>query len=75
MQLGKLLLTGCQFSSVRIPIEYVVVLRGARLAGLSMGHICLSHHITIYSYPISRDCHYNINMEYNSIKIIKFMKV
>jgi len=31
---GKLLLTSYQFSSVRIPIEYVVVLRGARLAVL-----------------------------------------
>jgi len=29
-----LLLTSYQFSSVRIPIEYVVVLRGARLAVL-----------------------------------------
>jgi len=34
MQLVKLLLTGYQFSSVRIPIEYVVVLCGARLAFL-----------------------------------------
>jgi len=40
-----------------------------------MGHICLSHHIAIYAYPISQDSHYNINMEYNSMKIIKFMKV
>jgi len=32
MQLSKLLLTGYQFSSLRIPIEYVVVLRGVRLA-------------------------------------------
>jgi len=42
-----------------------------------MGHICLSHHIAIYAYPIPLvlDSHYNINMEYNSIKIIKFMKV
>jgi len=32
MQLSKLLLTGSQFSSVRIPLEYVVVLRGVRLA-------------------------------------------
>ena len=44
-------------------------------AGLSMGRICLSHHIAIYACPIPRDFHYNINMEYNSIKIIKFMKV
>jgi len=34
MYLGKLLLTGYQFSNARIPIEYVVVLRGARLAVL-----------------------------------------
>jgi len=34
MELSKLLLTGYQFSSVRITIEYVVVLRGARLAVL-----------------------------------------
>jgi len=40
-----------------------------------MGHICLSHHIEIYAYRIPRDSHYNVNMEYNSIKIIKFMKV
>jgi len=40
-----------------------------------MGHICLSHHIEIYAYPIPRDSHYNVNMEYNSIKIIKLMKV
>jgi len=32
MQLSKLLLTGYQFSIVRIPMKYVVVLRGARLA-------------------------------------------
>jgi len=32
MQLRKLVLTGYKFSSVRIPIECVVVLRGARLA-------------------------------------------
>jgi len=75
MQLSKLLLRGYQFASVRIPMEYVVLLLGSRLAGLSMGHICLSHHITIYACPISRDSRYNINMEYNSIKIIKFMKV
>ena len=30
MQLRKLLLTGYQFSSVRIVIEYVVLLRGVR---------------------------------------------
>jgi len=40
-----------------------------------MGHICLFHHIAIYACPIARDSHYNINMEYNSIKIIEFMKV
>jgi len=34
MELIKLLLTGYQFSSVKIPIEYVAVLRGARLAVL-----------------------------------------
>jgi len=34
-----------------------------------------SYHIAIYAYPIPGDSHYNINMEYNSIKIIKFMKV
>jgi len=34
MQLSNLLLTGYQFSSVRIPIEYMVVLLGARLAVL-----------------------------------------
>jgi len=34
MELSKLLLTGYQFSSVRITIEYVVMLRGARLAVL-----------------------------------------
>jgi len=40
-----------------------------------MGHISLSHHIAIYACPIPWDSHYNIDMEYNSIKIIKFMKV
>jgi len=34
-----------------------------------------SHHIEIYACPIPRDSHYNINMEYNSSKIIEFMKV
>ena len=34
MQLSKFLLTDCQFSSVRTPIEYVVVLRAVRLAVL-----------------------------------------
>jgi len=34
MEMSKLLLTGCRFSSVRIPIKYVVVLRGVRLAVL-----------------------------------------
>ena len=34
MQLSKLLLTGYQFSSVRIAIEYVVLLRGVWLAVL-----------------------------------------
>jgi len=34
MQLSKLLLPGYQSSSVRIPIEYVVVVRGVRLAVL-----------------------------------------
>ena len=34
MQLSQLLLSGYQFSSARIPIEYVVVLRGIRLAVL-----------------------------------------
>jgi len=43
--------------------------------GLSMGRICLSHHVAIYACPIPRDSHYNNNMEYNSIKSIKFMKV
>ena len=45
------------------------------LAGLYMRHICLSHHIAIYACLISWNSHYNVNMEYNSIKIIKFMKV
>jgi len=36
-QLSKLLLTGYQFSSVRIPIEYVVVLRAARLSFVTAG--------------------------------------
>ena len=43
-----------------------------------MGHIVwpiTSHHIGIYACPIPRDSHYDIKMEYNSIKIIKFMKV
>jgi len=40
-----------------------------------MGHVRLSHHIAIYACPIPQDSHYNINIEYNSIKIIKFMKV
>jgi len=40
-----------------------------------MGNISLSHHIAIYACPILQDSHYKINMEYNSIKIIKFMKV
>jgi len=42
-----------------------------------MGHIYLSHShpIAIYACPIPRDSHYNINMEYKSIIIIKFMKV
>jgi len=34
MQLSKLLLTVYQFSSVRIPIKYVALLRGVRLAVL-----------------------------------------
>jgi len=34
MQLSKLLLTGYQFSGVMVPIEYVVMLRGAWLAVL-----------------------------------------
>ena len=37
-----------------------------------------SHAMAIYACPIPsipRDSHYNINMEYSSIKIIKFMKV
>ena len=39
-----------------------------------------SHPITwqfmpVPSHPIPRDSHYNIKMEYSSIKIIKFMKV
>ena len=49
------------------------VKRIKRFVGLSMGHICLSHHIAIYACPIPRDSHYNISMQYNSI--IKFMKV
>ena len=31
--------------------------------------------MTVPSHLIPRDSHYNINMEYSSIKIIKFMKV
>jgi len=34
MQLSEFLLTGYQFSSVRIPIENVVVLRGIQIAVL-----------------------------------------
>jgi len=34
MQLRKLLLAGYQFSSVMIPTEYVLMLRGVRLAVL-----------------------------------------
>jgi len=34
MQVRKFLLTGYQFSSVSIPIEFVVVLRGVRLSVL-----------------------------------------
>jgi len=43
-----------------------------------MGHIYLSHPIAIRACPIPWDSHYIIimlNMEYNSNKIIKFMKV
>jgi len=40
MQLSKLLLTGYQFCSVRIPIEYVVMFRGARLAVLQQLDCC-----------------------------------
>jgi len=35
---------------------------------LHTSNLCLSH-------PIPLDSHYNINMEYNSIKIIKSIKV
>jgi len=40
-----------------------------RSTGLSMGHIYLSHPM---GFPLD---YYNINMEYNSIKITKLMKV
>jgi len=43
-----------------------------------MGHIYLSHSNSnlCLSHPMGFPLHYyNINMEYNSIKIIKFMKV
>jgi len=48
--------------------------------GLSMAHIYLSHShpiaILCLSHPTEFPLHYyNINMEYNSIKLIKFMKV
>ena len=33
------------------------------------------HTVAIYACPILWDSHYNINMKYSSIKIIKFMKV
>jgi len=39
------------------------------ILGLTMGHICLSHPM---GFPLH---YYDINMEYNSIKLIKFMKV
>ena len=34
-----------------------------------------SHPMAIYDCSIPWDSHYNINMEYSSIKIIKFMKI
>jgi len=41
-----------------------------------MGHIYLSHSNLCLSDPKGFPLHYyNTNMEYNSIKIIKFMKV
>jgi len=39
-----------------------------------MGHIFLSHHIAIHACSLAPDSHYTINMEYNSIKVIKFVK-
>jgi len=42
----------------------------ASFAGLSMGHIYLSHF-----HPMGFQLHYyNINMKYNTINIIKFIK-
>jgi len=41
-----------------------------------MGHIYLSHRNLFLSHPMGFPLHYHdINMEYNSIKIIEFMKV
>ena len=36
---------------------------------------CPSHHIAIYACPTPQDSYYDINMEYNSIRIINFMKI
>ena len=43
------------------------IVHGTYLSVPSHGNLCLSHPIPLVS-------HYNINMEYKSIKIIKFMK-
>jgi len=38
------------------------------------GTYFLSHHIAIHACSLAPDSHYTINMEYNSIKVIKFVK-
>jgi len=45
------------------------VVHGTYLSVPYHSNLCLSHPM---GFPLH---HYNINMEYNSIKIIKFMKV
>jgi len=45
------------------------VVHGTYLAVPSHSNLCLSY---LMGFPLH---YYNINMEYNSIKIIKFMKV
>ena len=51
-----------QYESPRLSIEHTYMSH-------SHSNLCLSHPM---GFPLS---YYNINIEYNSIKIIKFMKV
>jgi len=56
-------------TAVRLPIIRVVHGTYLSVPFPSHIHLCLSHPM---GFPLH---YYNINMEYNTIKIIKFMKV